>query len=154
VYETDAPVGDGLPRPWIDHSEASYYGMINVAPRQHVIGLHDLDQEQHVDDPDEPVDDEIRRASIATQFDYIKRRFARTRTPRVIDVRTCHYTSTASRDFVVDGAPGLPGVILLSACSGHGFKFAITMGAYASSLAGGGTVPDRERFHLQLARMT
>jgi hypothetical protein len=36
--------------------------MINAAPRQHVIGLHDPIG-QRVDDPDDPDDDEIRRES-------------------------------------------------------------------------------------------
>jgi glycine/D-amino acid oxidase-like deaminating enzyme len=39
-------------------------------------------------------------------------------------------------------------VILVSACSGHGFKFAITSGAYAAALAQGRDVPDRDRFRL------
>lgn len=153
VYRTGAPIGDGLARPWMDHAGIGYYGMINVAPNTHLIGLHQLDAEQFVDDPDEPVDEEIRQGSIKQSMDYAVRRFALPRPPTVIDVRACHYTSTASRDFVIDDCPGLPGVILLSPCSGHGFKFTITVGDYAAALAHGEPIPDRERFRLRLGRI-
>jgi sarcosine oxidase len=73
-----------------------------------------------------------------------------TEPPEIVDVRVCHYTTTVTHDFVVDDCPGLPGVVLLSACSGHGFKFTITTGGYAAALAVGEAVPDRERFRLRL----
>jgi sarcosine oxidase len=150
VYTGDGPIGDGLARPWIDMSEPGFYGMINVAPNTHLIGLHETG-EQPVDDPDEPDDERVRAASIAAQIAYVRERFAVT--PEPIDIRACHYTSTASRDFVIDDCPDRPGVTLLSACSGHGFKFSITVGGYAVAIATGSSIPDRERFRLQFATM-
>ncbi|OOE05543.1 sarcosine oxidase, partial [Fictibacillus arsenicus] len=56
---------------------------------------------------------------------------------------TCLFTSTANEDFVIDEAEG---VVLLSACSGHGGKFAPLMGELAAGLATGtGTVPEEFR---------
>jgi sarcosine oxidase len=49
--------------------------------------------------------------------------------------RVCLYTNTPDGHFLVGPAPGLPGVTLLSACSGHGFKFAPVMGEIAADLA-------------------
>ena len=52
-----------------------------------------------------------------------------------LHAETCFYTSTASEDFVIDTLPGLPGAVVLSACSGHGFKFGPLLGRLAAGLA-------------------
>jgi cysteine desulfurase/selenocysteine lyase len=50
---------------------------------------------------------------------------------------TCHYTMTADRRFLVGPVPGRPGVLVASACSGHGFKFAPVIGAALADLVTG-----------------
>jgi sarcosine oxidase len=40
----------------------------------------------------------------------------------------CLYTNTPDKNFLVDFHPDHPNVLLVSACSGHGFKFASAMG--------------------------
>lgn len=40
----------------------------------------------------------------------------------------CLYTSTPRFDFLVDAHPEIPGVTLVSACSGHGFKHSAAVG--------------------------
>jgi sarcosine oxidase len=146
AYATDGPIGDGRPRPWMDLSAPGYYGMINVAPGLHLIGVHDPEREQLVRDPDEPDDEAIKADTVAKEAAYARRRFGLESWP--VEVRVCHYTSTVARDFVVDDCPARPGVTLLSPCSGHGFKFSITMGFYAAAIAGGQPIPDRDRFRL------
>jgi len=64
------------------------------------------------------------------------------------------YMVEVAADFVIDDCPGRPGVVLLSACSGHGFKFTITTGAYAAALALGSDMPHRDRFRLRLPSRT
>lgn len=153
VFRTGGPLGDGLTRPWMYHSGTGYYGMINVPSPDgplHIAGLHQHDREQQVTDPGEPDDPAIRAASVAEVSDVMTGFLGLPGPPTVVDVRACHYTTTESHDFVVDDCPGLPGVVLLSACSGHGFKFTITTGAYAAALAVGEAVPDRDRFRLRL----
>jgi sarcosine oxidase len=44
----------------------------------------------------------------------------------------CFYTMTPDGDFIVDHAPGLPRVLVVSACSGHGFKHAPAIGEAAA----------------------
>ncbi len=56
---------------------------------------------------------------------------------------TCLFTSTPSDDFVVDGADG---VTVVSACSGHGAKFAPVVGEVAADVATG--APGLDRFRL------
>jgi sarcosine oxidase len=64
--------------------------------------------------------------------------------------RTCLYTMTPDGDFIVDRLPGLPGVIVASPCSGHGFKFAPVIGEILADLAiAGRTTYDISRFSLQ-----
>lgn len=63
---------------------------------------------------------------------------------------TCLFTSTANEDFVIDEADG---VVVVSACSGHGGKFAPLLGRFAADLAtGAGTVPAEFRAAHHAAR--
>jgi monomeric sarcosine oxidase len=47
---------------------------------------------------------------------------------------TCLYTSTKDKDFVIDYLPDNDNVVLVSACSGHGFKFTSAVGEMAMNL--------------------
>jgi sarcosine oxidase len=47
---------------------------------------------------------------------------------------TCMYTNTPDHDFVVDFAPDDKRVVVISACSGHGFKFGPVIGDIAADL--------------------
>ncbi|WP_369068667.1 FAD-dependent oxidoreductase [Kineococcus terrestris] len=56
---------------------------------------------------------------------------------------TCLYTTTPDEAFVLDGADGLT---VVSACSGHGAKFAPLLGELAADVAtGAGAAPERFR---------
>ena len=57
-----------------------------------------------------------------------------------IYTKTCLYTLTPERDFVVDRLPDQPGVIVTLG-AGHGFKFASVLGRIAAELATDGTTP-------------
>jgi sarcosine oxidase len=45
------------------------------------------------------------------------------------------YTNTADGHFLIDQHPEAPRVLVASACSGHGFKFASALGEAAADLA-------------------
>jgi sarcosine oxidase len=63
--------------------------------------------------------------------------------------KTCIYTMTSDHHFIVDHVPGAPNMIVASACSGHGFKFAPVLGEILADLAiEGETVHDISRFRL------
>jgi sarcosine oxidase len=53
---------------------------------------------------------------------------------RLRDARVCLYTNTPDRHFIIDWAPG-GRTLVLSPCSGHGFKFASAIGEIAAQLA-------------------
>ncbi len=64
---------------------------------------------------------------------------------------TCLFTNTIDEHFIIDRAPASPEVLLVSACSGHGFKFASVVGEVGADLLQHGTTAhDIELF--QLAR--
>ena len=55
--------------------------------------------------------------------------------PEPVSEVTCLYTNTATEDFVLDRVGP---IVIVSPCSGHGFKFAPAIGRMASNLAAGG----------------
>jgi sarcosine oxidase len=57
-----------------------------------------------------------------------------------IYTKTCLYTLTPERDFVVDRLPDLPGVAVVLG-AGHGFKFASVLGRIAAELSIDGMTP-------------
>lgn len=66
--------------------------------------------------------------------EYAKRRFGNV-LGEIVEAKTCLYTNTPDRHFILDIAPRQPNMVIASACSGHGFKFAILIGKIAADLA-------------------
>jgi len=67
----------------------------------------------------------------------------------LIAAKTCLYTVTPDRDFIVDRLPQAPQIIVASPCSGHGFKFAPVIGEILAEMAlTGRTGHDIGRFRL------
>jgi sarcosine oxidase len=59
-------------------------------------------------------------------------------TPEVVRAAACVYTVTPDRGFIIDRHPAMDRVLVVSACSGHGFKHSAGIGeAVAAELAGG-----------------
>jgi sarcosine oxidase len=52
--------------------------------------------------------------------------------PRPVEAQTCLYTTTADETFILERRGR---VVVGSACSGHGFKFAPAIGARLAALA-------------------
>lgn len=59
--------------------------------------------------------------------------------PRALRVETCRYTLTPDEDFIIDRHPEHEHIVIVSACSGHGFKFGALFGEAVGDL-----VMDRE----------
>lgn len=67
--------------------------------------------------------------------------------PRPLRSATCLYTSTPDGDFLIARAPENDRVLLVSACSGHGFKHSAGLGeAVAKSLVASETTPSLTAF--------
>lgn len=52
----------------------------------------------------------------------------------IVATRPCFYTSTPDQRFVIDRHPDMPQIVISSACSGHGFKFASVIGEIHADL--------------------
>ena len=80
-------------------------------------------------------------------------RYASSRIPsvgsEVVYRKICLYSNTPDEDFVIDAVPALPDALILSACSGHGFKFGPLLGQIAAEFVASGRVPpELARFRL------
>ncbi len=52
-----------------------------------------------------------------------------------LSLKTCMFTNTPDEHFIIDSLPGAPRVVVVSPCSGHGFKFSTVVGEIAADLA-------------------
>jgi sarcosine oxidase len=55
-----------------------------------------------------------------------------------LEARVCLYTNTPDHDFLIDTDPHHANVLLVSPCSGHGFKFASAIGEIVAELVANG----------------
>ena len=61
-------------------------------------------------------------------LEFLRDRIPRMAAGRVVDGRTCLYTSTPDDHFIIDWAPGHQRVLMAGGGSGHGFKFGGSIG--------------------------
>jgi sarcosine oxidase len=119
-------------------------GSTNVAGGIKVAKHHHRNQIVDPDDHDQtvsPADEALIRAALADHVPAVN--------GRLIAAKTCLYTVTPDGDFLIDRVPGSPSIIVVSACSGHGFKFAPVIGEILADLATrGDTDHDISRFKL------
>ncbi len=106
-----------------------FYGIPEVGHGVKVARTH---QGQTVD-PDN-VNRLVTEADVAPVQEYISRRLRRLgRTP--IASTTCLYTNTPDLNFAIGPHPNDSSITVVSACSGHGFKFASVIGEITADLA-------------------
>jgi sarcosine oxidase len=84
--------------------------------------------------------DHVRRTASGTETDEIRGMLEQL-VPRAAGAHrgatVCLYTDTPDKHFVIDRHPSHPSVIIISACSGHGFKFSAAIGEIAADLVEG-----------------
>jgi sarcosine oxidase len=105
------------------------YGFPTTDGRSIKLGVH---HEGSDTDPDS-IDREIHRADVEPIRNFA-REYLQGLTGEVLDARVCMYTNSPDGRFIVARDASLPGVTILSACSGHGFKFAPVMGELMAGL--------------------
>jgi sarcosine oxidase len=67
----------------------------------------------------------------------------------IVRSSTCIFTNTADEHFIIDRLPDVPEALVVSACSGHGFKFCSVIGEIVADLvAEGGTRHNLSLFQL------
>jgi sarcosine oxidase len=83
-------------------------------------------------DPDS-VDRAIRPADEAALRGFAKRCFP-AGTGRTLMAKVCMFTNTPDEHFIIDRLPSSPQALVVSACSGHGFKFCSVIGEIVADL--------------------
>ena len=117
---------------WIvDAPDGQWYGFpVHGIPGFKLGLMHHLDE---LVDPDDfqrepgPADEAVLR-------DFTERWFPEAAGP-TMSLATCMFTNTADEHFVIDLHPDDARVVVLSPCSGHGFKFCSVVGEIAADLA-------------------
>src|ERR1700680_2876877 len=99
------------------------YGFPTTDGRSIKLGVH---HEGRQTDPDS-IDREIREDDLQPVREFAHDHLSGV-TGEVVDARVCMYTNTPDERFIVLSPANLPHMTILSACSGHGFKFASVMG--------------------------
>ena len=80
--------------------------------------------------------------------DCVRSFFPRANGP-LIRASTCMFTNSPDEHFIIDRLPGAPEVLLVSACSGHGFKFCSVVGEMVADLVERGrTAHDTSLFRI------
>lgn len=82
------------------------------------------------DQPNAPVNDD----DLALLDEFAAKRLAGVASLRNKAI-TCRYTMMPNENFLIDFMPGEANIVLCSACSGHGFKFASVIGEILGDLA-------------------
>ena len=114
--------------------QGEFYGFPEYGRPGLKIGRHRHHHEST--DPD-VVDREIHASDEAMLRDAIHRYLPRASGP-MTHAAVCLYTNTPDEDFLIDRLPDCPQVVLLSPCSGHGYKFCSVVGEIAADLVTSG----------------
>lgn len=89
----------------------------------------------------EPADPDTLRRSVtdeeAAPVEALLRRFMPAALGPRIESAVCMYTNTPDHHFIIDAHPAHPHVLLVSPCSGHGFKFSAAVGELVADLVTG-----------------
>lgn len=114
----------------MDAEEGQYYGFPQYGVPGFKIGkYHHRFERVHPDTMSrvcEPDDEAVLRAAVSRYFPGASGPLQRS--------ATCLFTNTPDEHFIIDRAPGAPDVLLVSACSGHGFKFSSVIGEICADL--------------------
>jgi len=128
---------------WIWFDEPSFYGFPTfgeAGPKvAQDVGGREVTAETRSFEPDPE--------AFARVTSFVSRHLPKALGP-VIQSKTCLYTLTPDRDFVIDRVPGHPNVVVAIG-AGHGYKFASVIGRILSELAlDGTTTADLEPFRI------
>jgi len=99
-------------------------------------------------DPDS-VDEGVGESSIESCRNFFREFIPGLADARVHETRVCVYNNTPDDDFIIDWHPNIEGALIVTGFSGHGFKFAPTIGRIAADLLlSGHSAYDIGRFRL------
>jgi sarcosine oxidase len=89
----------------------------------------------------EAVDRIVTQTEIAEMYAHYIAGKLRGISARCVKAATCLYTNAPSANFIIDRLPDAPDTIVVSACSGHGFKHSAAIGEAVATMAISGETP-------------
>ena len=114
----------------LEAEEGTYYGFPEYGVPGFKIGrYHHLDERVHPDTVDRachPRDEAALREAVSRYFPAAN--------GALRSSAVCMFTNTPDEHFIIDRAPDAPEVLLVSPCSGHGFKFCSVVGEICADL--------------------
>jgi sarcosine oxidase len=122
---------DRFPVFYLHGDEGSFYGLPVFGDRGFKIGKYHHRRE--IVDPDalprvaDREDERVLRQAVARYFPDAD--------GPTLSLQPCLFTNTADEHFVIDTAPGEPGVVVAAGFSGHGYKFCSVVGEILADLA-------------------
>ena len=133
--QPDAPIfiwhwGDGADDVFYGFPEVGNSGSIKVATEQHTVSTT----------PD-AVERGVSKDEIADMYSQHVAGRLRGVGPRCVRTATCLYTNAPGANFIIDRLPDMPETIVVSACSGHGFKHSAAIGEAVAAMAVSGKTP-------------
>jgi sarcosine oxidase len=114
---------------WIHHRIDGAYGFPMLAVPGIKLGLHEATYAVTVDEYTATP-----RAVTTQRLHAYLSRYLPDAAGEALEAIACLYTNTPDRHFIIDTVPNLPHIAIASACSGHGFKFAIGIGRALADL--------------------
>ena len=124
-----------------EHSPGKYfYGFPDVGDGVKVAGHH----EGEITQPDK-INRAVAQSEIAGMH-AIAQPYMPALSDRCLESVVCMYTNTPDSHFLIDRHPQHPQILLVSPCSGHGFKFSAAIGEVVADLV----VDRRSKFDLSL----
>jgi sarcosine oxidase len=114
----------------MEAEEGHFYGFTSFATDGFKLGKYHHHGETV--DP-ETIDRNVRPEDEETLRAFARRYFPDGSGPARM-AKVCMFTNTTDEHFIVDRLPGVPQVLVVSACSGHGFKFCSVIGEIAADL--------------------
>ena len=119
----------------LDADEGRYYGFPEYGVPGFKIGKyhhrHEVVDPDTVDRVCHPADEATLRAAVSRYFPAAN--------GALRSASTCMFTNTPDEHFIIDRAASAPEVLLVSPCSGHGFKFCSVIGEICADLVTRGT---------------
>jgi sarcosine oxidase len=133
VFNMEAPEGRfyGFPA-W----EQSGFKIGKYHHRRERVGPERMDRRCH------PEDEAVLREGI--------RRYFPAADGARLDMKACIFTNSPDEHFIIDTHPAHPQCVIVSACSGHGFKFCSVIGEIAAQL----TLEGRTQFDIGMFRLS
>ena len=123
--------GEGVDNVFYGFPQIDNAGVIKVATEQHAMSTTPEEAQRNVSEAEIAA---MHATHIAGKLRGIG--------PRSTKAVTCLYTNVPDANFIIDRLPDAPDAIVVSACSGHGFKHSAAIGEAVAQMATSGNTPE------------